>query len=135
MSGKGTLTAQIFTAKMAIPVENAAVTLTQQGERGKKLIAYLITDISGKTQPVTFVTPDLSQSVMPGYDMPYTVCDVKVEIPDFYTVEILNAQIFPYTNSIQPVEMIPAAEGDDVNDPEKRIVFDVTPQKLGGEVS
>ncbi|MBO5005808.1 MAG: hypothetical protein J6C89_00035 [Clostridia bacterium] len=98
-----------FAANSAYPVANALVIV-----RGKKAngtpttIAVLETDESGKTQIITLETPPKSLSLSPGSDIPpYSLYDVEITHPGFYSIITRDVQIYPDTTSILPINMLP----------------------------
>lgn len=130
MSETGTFAAQIAAANMIIPIEGASVTITAADTDNRRLIAYLETDMNGKTEPISFETPDIQLSVSPGSETPYTSINVRIDMPSYYSVSVRNVQIFPQTASIQQVEMLPVAEYADLNEQYRVITYDITPQDL-----
>lgn len=127
MAEKGTLTFQIYTAQMALPIANASVTVTSTGTPTPILIAHRTTDESGRTTPISFYTPDTAASTAPGGDRGYAAVDVRLSHPGYYDTIVQNVQIFPGTESLQQMEMIPLIEY--ATDLSPRI-YNVTPQNL-----
>ena len=127
MAEKGTLTFQIYSAQMALPIRNASVTVTAAGMPSPVLIAHRTTDESGLTEPITFFTPDAAVSTAPNDDRGYALSDIRVSHPGYYDVIVQGVQVFPGTESLQQMEMIPLAA--DAQNPTPRI-YTVTPQNL-----
>lgn len=71
---------------------------------------YLITDSSGNTGFVRFETPseDISNNVNSTL-VPYSVVDVYVDADGYYPARVKHVQIFPGTQSVLPVPLIPNA--------------------------
>lgn len=125
---KGTLIAQVYTARTAIPIEDVAVTVMEDRTDEKRLIAYRVTDRDGRTQPVEIETPDIVLSQFPSEETPFATCNVQLDHPLYESVLVEHVQVFAETESIQPMEMIPLVEHSP-KDEEFR-VFEITPQNL-----
>lgn len=98
-----------FAANSAYPVENALVIVrTKKGDGTPVTVAVLETDESGKTQVITLETPPKSLSLSPGSDIPpYSLYDVEITHPGFYSIITRDVQIYPDTTSILPINMLP----------------------------
>lgn len=110
LNSEGTLRIRTYTAGGALPVNNALVKI-QGAEEGNRLISYtLITDRDGLTPLVTLPAPNVEFSLSPGPgEKPYSVYDVEISAPGFYTKRISGLTVFPGVNSIQLVNMIPSS--------------------------
>lgn len=127
MAEKGSLIAQVYTARMAIPVEGVSVTITTDDIDRPEIIAYRTTDLNGRTQPVELVTPDIGLTLTPSPETGFTTCNVQLDHPNYYSVLVEHVQVFPEIESIQQMEMVPLEEFA----PEvKRRIFEVIPQDL-----
>ncbi|MBE6654845.1 MAG: carboxypeptidase regulatory-like domain-containing protein [Ruminococcaceae bacterium] len=98
-----------FAANSAYPVANALVIVRGKKANGSPTtIAVLETDESGKTQIITLETPPKSLSLSPGSDIPpYSLYDVEITHPGFYSIITRDVQIYPDTTSILPINMLP----------------------------
>ena len=98
-----------FAANSAYPVENALVIVRSKKIDGTPVtVAVLETDESGKTQIITLETPPKSLSLSPGSDIPpYSLYDVEITHPGFYSIITRDVQIYPDTTSILPINMLP----------------------------
>lgn len=98
-----------FAANSAYPVENALVIVRSKKSDGTPVtVAVLETDESGKTQVITLETPPKSLSLSPGSDIPpYSLYDVEITHPGFYSIITRDVQIYPDTTSILPINMLP----------------------------
>ena len=92
------------------------------------LLAVRTTDENGRIAPVRVATPDPAASESPGTPHPFASCDVWVEAPGYEMLYLENMQVFPNTETLQEVDLIPlpeqappASRGETVN---------VTPQEL-----
>ena len=128
MASNGFLRVRAYTSLAQLPVEDATVTVTQQGASGSRLLATRITDESGLIPILTIPTPDIGGSQSPGTPVPYTNVDITVDHPDYERVLIENAQIFPGIISEQNIPLIPIEERPQYWNLTE--VFPVTPQEL-----
>ncbi len=110
LNSEGTLRIRTYTAGGALPVNNALVKI-RGAEEDNRLISYtLITDRDGLTPLVTLPAPNVEFSLSPGpIEKPYSVYDVEISAPGFYTKRISGLTVFPGVNSIQLVNMIPSS--------------------------
>lgn len=108
LNSEGKLRIRAYTAGGALPVENALVKI-RGAEEDNRLVAYtLVTDFDGLTPEVTLPAPSLKYSLSPDpSEAPYSVYDVEISAPGYYTKRISGLTVFPGVNSIQLVNMIP----------------------------
>ena len=110
MAQNGYLAARIYTSRGSIPVEGATVTvLSSQGDRSN-IIGKRTTDRNGQIPLITISAPDEVLSLSPGNANVYTIVDVRVDEPSFYTVFIQNVQIFAGQTTVVDTPMIPLEE-------------------------
>lgn len=111
MASYGTLLAQVITSRAQIPIPGATVAATQRAADGRHtLLAVRITDSNGRIAPITLSTPDSSASESPGTLTPFSVCDLWAEAPGYELLLVENVQVFPGTETIQTLELIPLPE-------------------------
>jgi hypothetical protein len=97
-----------FSAGSAFPTPGALVFVRGKRNGVPYSVAVLETDESGKTPIITLETPPKSLSLSPGGESaPYSLYDVEVTHPDFYSVITRDVQIYPDVTSILPVNMLP----------------------------
>lgn len=108
LNSEGKLRIRAYTAGGALPVENALVKI-RGAEEDNRLVAYtLVTDFDGLTPEVRLPAPSLEYSLSPDpLEAPYSVYDVEISAPGYYTKRISGLTVFPGVNSIQLVNMIP----------------------------
>lgn len=108
LNSEGKLRIRAYTASGALPVENALVKI-RGAEEDNRLVAYtLVTDSDGLTPEVNLPAPSLEYSLSPDpAEAPYSIYDVEISAPGFYTKRISGLTVFPGVNSIQLVNMIP----------------------------
>lgn len=125
----GTILTRVYTSRAQIPVSGATVAFTQRGAEGRhKLLAVRVTDGNGRTTPVQVSTPDAAASESPGTVEPFAVCDIWAESPGYELLVVENVQIFPNTETIQDLELIPLPEQTDALLPEHPV--NIPPQSL-----
>ena len=128
MDKKGSFTAQVYTSRAELPVENAAVTILTADENNSRIISHSLTDSSGKTKPVFIDTPAIELSQAPGNEYPFTSVNVKIDHPEFYGVLIRDVQIFSDTETLQIAALIPIEETNSRHDVTETV--NITPQNL-----
>ena len=105
----GYLVVKVSTARGAIPLENAAVTIRDDGNNGNILYS-LLTDSDGKTPQVSLLAPDRKASEHPGSSKPYATYSVDVFSEGYVPLRIQSIPIFSSILSIQPAVMVPLPE-------------------------
>lgn len=129
MAATGTILTRVFTSRAQLPVIGATVAFTQRGTEGRHaLLALRVTDANGRTAPVRVGTPDPSASESPGTVEPFAVCDIWVEAPGYELLVVENVQIFPNTQTLQELELIPLPEQTPTLLPENPV--NIPPQNL-----
>ena len=103
----GYLTARIYTSRGSFPVSEAVVTVTKTQDSKTEIIARRTTDRNGQITPVAITAPDKSLSLEPGNNDVFTVVDVRVDHPLYYTVVIKNVQIFGGETTVVDTPLIP----------------------------
>lgn len=106
----GYLIVNVVTARGAIPLAGAAVTIYDGETEGKPIITVLYTDSGGKTERYALPAPSRDISLQPGNSKPYATYMIQVDMEGFYPVANNGVPVFDGVTSIQPVEMVPFAE-------------------------
>lgn len=111
MASAGTIIARVYTSKAQIPLPGVTVAFTQRRPGGKQLLlAARISDEDGKTAPVSIPTPDFAAGLAPGGASPFTLIDVWAESADFEPLRVEDVQLFPDTETIQDLLLLPLPE-------------------------
>ena len=110
-SGVGYLIVRVTTARGAIPLEDAVVTVSNynsefQSGRGD-IIATFTTDRSGLTEKFALPAPPRALSMSPGNGKSYKTYNIGVSKDGYYTQNYINAPVFEGITSIQNADMIP----------------------------
>lgn len=109
-NSSGYLIVNVYTARGAIPLKDASVTVSYENPENSSVAAVLKTDMSGKTAKAELPAPNRELSEVPGNTKPYATYTVTVEKDGYYSVTNTGVPIFSGVTSIQPVEMLPLAE-------------------------
>lgn len=105
----GYLTVSVNTAKGSFPIEGATVRIYSEGFEP---LYTFSTDSSGRTPAAELPAPPLSASQTPDTGVvPYARYTIDTEYPGYYTVENINAPVYPGVLSLQNVSMIPRSVG------------------------
>ncbi len=124
----GYLTLRTYASDAQLPVEGAAISVTQQEPGGSRLIAQRITDESGRIPLIPIPAPAKSESLAPGNVQPWTSVDITADHPDYDRVLLENVQIFPDIITQQNIELLPRSELPEAYNLTE--VVDVTAQPL-----
>ena len=126
MSSTGYLTVHAYTSDARIPLDSAAIAVT---DRNGDAIALRLTDRSGQIDPIAIPVPDLSASQQPDTGViPYATVNIYARKRLFEQIEAENVQIFANTVTDQDLQFIPLAELPDSWI--KTEIFDTPPQNL-----
>jgi len=113
----GYLIVNVTTARGAIPLNGATVSVFHTAVAGSPLVTVTKTGTSGKTERISLAAPNRISSMSPSNEAvkPYATYTVQVEKEGYYTVTGNDVPIFDGITSIQSFEMIPLAEYDSAN--------------------
>lgn len=109
--GSGTILFRVYTAREALPIENAVCTITKTFD-GKPHVFYtLVTDESGRTSAVLLPAPSKELSQDPDNRIqPFALYDATVTRNGFAEVIFKEIPVFDGVSSVQQVGMIPVPE-------------------------
>ncbi len=107
-TGGGMLEFRVFTAREALPVEGARITVSVRIDGSDHVLYTAMTDQSGETAMTVLPAPskELSQN-SENRVQPFSLYDATVEKDDFTKVLLRDIPIFDGVRSIQRVAMIP----------------------------
>lgn len=106
----GYLVVKVSTARGAIPLEGAAVSI--RGEDENTGILYsLTTNSDGATERVSLPAPSRLSSEAPGNTKPYATYSIDVFMDGYLPLSFRGVPVFSSILSIQPAVMIPAPDG------------------------
>ncbi len=102
----GQIQIQVFTSRGKIPVPDASILIRQ----GREIFALDVSNASGWGRQIQI--PVKGEKDPQGVSPPYTLVEILVEHPNFISQNIGNVKVFPGTESLLPVELIPLAEDE-----------------------
>lgn len=112
--GYGYIIVRVTTARGAIPLEGATVTVNNydpEFENGRgDVIAVYATDASGLTKRFQLSAPPRALSASPGNAKPYETYGISVTKEGYYRQYYVNAPVFEGITSVQNADMIPLAD-------------------------
>ena len=101
----GTVIFQVTGGQGAFPIPDAEIVLTKALDDRLALSVSLLTDESGKTEPVSLPAPSRSLSQSPNNGIVYGSYEAKVTAKGYLPTEIRNLPVFDGVTSIQPVNL------------------------------
>lgn len=107
----GYLVVRVTTARGAIPLENATVSVRGSTEQNSGIIYSLETDISGLTPRLPLPAPPKANSLSPDQETPYSLWNIDVFCKGFITKRYANVPIYAEITSVQSAELVPLSEG------------------------
>ncbi len=110
----------------AIPIANAAVTITAQNEPNN-VLERLVTNEDGLTQEVELPAPPFDYSQEPNQPRPFTNYDVRVDAPNYEVFLYNGVEIFPNETAEQETIMTPLVQTPG------ELIFNIDPNTLYGE--
>lgn len=113
----GKLIVNVRTADGSIPVPYPSVSVYSYDDDTSTLIAEMVGNASGSTDPLEITTPNRSESEHPGGAKGYTSLIVHVEKEGFIPNQFIGTAVFPGITTIQQVNLIPIPEFSEGNEP------------------
>ena len=136
--GLGYMIVRVTTARGAIPLEGAVVTVSDyfpedEKERGNAIYT-LTTNSSGLTDKFALPAPPRSLSMTPGNGKSYLTYNIAVTKDGYYQQNYINAPVFEGITSIQSADMIPLSDNGQTDrfDPYGNIFYETENQNLEG---
>ncbi len=136
--GYGYMIVRVTTARGAIPLEGAVVTVSDyygedSAERGNAIGTY-ITNSSGLTDRFALPAPPKALSMSPGNGKGYLTYNIQVTKDGYYQQSYINAPIFEGITSIQNADMVPLPENGQTDryTPDGNIFFESENDNLEG---
>ena len=106
----GYLIVKASTARGAIPLEGATVSVRGTPAESSGIIYSLETDSSGLTPRLALPAPPKSISQAPGDITPYSLWSIDVFYKGFSTAHYTNVPVYSGITSIQNADLIPLPE-------------------------
>lgn len=104
---RGGLVVMVTTAGGTRPIMDAHVIVSKREGKNEEILRTLTTNANGRTFVIELPTPPKSNSMSPGMPLPYSIYNIRVDFPGYYTVENIDVPIFPGIIAVQPVNLVP----------------------------
>ncbi len=136
--GSGYMIVRVTTARGAIPIEGAVVTVSDYfGEDVTDIgnaIGTYITNSSGLTEKFALPAPPRALSMTPGNGKSYLTYNISVAKDGYYQQNYINAPVFEGITSIQNADMIPLSDNGQTDrySPYGNIFFETENSQLEG---
>lgn len=119
----GYLRANVRTTNGAFPIKDALVVISEVKDGVSTILYQLYTDEGGNTATVSLPAPPRNLSEHPGSDLlPYALYNMRTSKEGYYSVENINLPIYSGITSVQTIDIVPIAAGDNANLYEKDTV-------------
>ena len=106
----GYLVIRVSTARGAIPLENAAVSVRGNTPETSGIVYSMATDRDGLTQKISLPTPAKALSDSPGNPQPFSTWNIDVFKNGYVPVRFQNVPVYPSVVSVQPAVLVPVPE-------------------------
>ncbi len=114
----GYLVVAVSDARGAFPVEGAQVRIYSTNEGDAELLYTLSTDESGRTPDIELPAPPFEASQTPDSGVvPYALYTIDTDYDGYYSVQNINAPVFPGIRSIQNVALVPITANQNMRVP------------------
>ena len=101
----GWLKVQVYSARNAVPVQNAHINVSKDLGSHRHTFFEGFTDISGIVSDIALPAPEKSPSVASGRGIPYATYDLDIAHPRFAPISFKDIPVFEGIESLQPVSM------------------------------
>lgn len=120
-AGRGFLQVRVSTARDALPIGDALVTITARSDSASEghALYSVMTDRSGLTAVFSLPAPPAETSERPGNSTPFAEYRIRVSAPRFLTQIFEGVPVFSGVTTVQPAALEPAP--DDVANPAPQI--------------
>ena len=108
----GYLVVRAFTARNALPIEGATVTVMRHkaGSTSGEVLKITRTGPDGNTPVMELPTVKAELSEVPGNPCPYSTYDVQIDYPGNFSILNVGVPVYDGIKSLQPAEMVPLPE-------------------------
>ena len=135
LTGTGYLIVHVTTARGAIPLEGALITIreyTDEEPPQGALVATLVSGADGNTELLPLPTHPKSESLSSGVAKPYSTYVAEVRLEGFSDQTFIGIPIFDGIVAIQPVNLVPLPESAEAlpSSPENNRFFETTENNL-----
>lgn len=107
----GYLVVRVSTARGAIPLENATVSIRGYEKDDSGILYSVESDVSGLTPRLSLPAPPRSLSQTPNDSIPYSLWNIDVFKDGYITARYSGVPVYSGVTSIQSAELVPLTEG------------------------
>ena len=107
----GYLVVRVSTARGAIPLENATVSVRGSTLQNSDITYSLETDVSGLTPRLPLPAPPIGNSLSPNQATPYSLWNIDVFLKGFVSAKYSGVPVYSGITSVQSAELVPLSEG------------------------
>ena len=108
--GIGYMVVKVSTARGAIPLENAAVSIRGNSPETSGIIYSLSSNRDGLTEKISLPAPASSLSLFPGNSAPYSLWNIDVFKDGYVPLSFTSVPVYSSIVSVQPAVMVPMPE-------------------------
>ena len=105
--GEGYLTVRVTTARGAIPLDGATVTVTGKTQDNSGVKQVFHTGGDGLTQKISLPAPPRENSESPNNGVPFYTYNLEIIRDGYYNQTYQNIPVFDGINAMQTAELIP----------------------------
>ena len=107
----GTLIVRVSTARGAIPLENAAISVRGSTPENSGIVRSMRSDADGLSERIALPAPDRALSDSPGGPQPFSEWNVDVSLEGYVPVSFTGVPVYSGIVSVQPAVLVPIPEG------------------------
>ena len=111
----GYIVVKVSTARGAIPLENAAVSIRGNTPETSGIIYSTVTNSDGRTEKIALPAPARELSEAPKNPKPYATYNVDVFSDGYVPISFRGVPVFSSVISIQPAVMVPVSDAENIN--------------------
>ena len=107
----GYLVIRVSTARGAIPLEGASVSVRGGSPETSGIIYSMVTNQDGLTEKIALPAPAISLSESPGNPTPYSIWSIDVFKDGYTPLFFTSVPVYASVVSVQPAVMTPLPQG------------------------
>lgn len=107
----GSLIIRVSTARGAIPLEGASISVRGSTPETSGIVRSLRSDADGLTERIALPAPDRSLSESPGSVQPFSTWNIDVRSEGYIPVSFTGVPVYSGIVSVQPAVLVPIPEG------------------------
>ena len=106
----GYLRVRVSTARGAIPLENATVSIRGASQEDSGILYSFESDANGLTPTIPLPAPDRALSQSPQNEIFYSLWSIDVYREGFFPARYINVAVYSGVTTIQSAELVPIPE-------------------------